>query len=50
MKKRIERVGVVGAGVMGAAIAAHLFKARFSVCLLDIPPANSTPEIDAAEG
>jgi 3-hydroxyacyl-CoA dehydrogenase len=43
MKKRIERVGVVGAGVMGAAIAAHLVNARFSVCLLDIAPSDPTP-------
>ena len=44
MKNSIERVGVVGAGVMGAAIAAHLVNARFSVCLLDIPPSDPTPE------
>ncbi|MDE2664802.1 MAG: 3-hydroxyacyl-CoA dehydrogenase NAD-binding domain-containing protein [Acidobacteriota bacterium] len=50
MKKRIERVAVVGAGVMGAAIAAHLVNARFSVCLLDIPPSNSTPEKESTEG
>ena len=50
MKKRIERVGVVGAGVMGAAIAAHLVNARFSVCLLDIPPSDSTPEQESGGG
>ncbi len=44
MKKKIERVGVVGAGVMGAAIAAHLVNGRFSVCLLDIVPPELTPE------
>ena len=40
-------MGVVGAGVMGAAIAAHLVNARFSVCLLDIPPSDLTPEEQA---
>lgn len=43
-------MGVVGAGVMGAAIAAHLVNARFSVCLLDIPPSNPTPEEQSREG
>lgn len=50
MKKSIERVGVVGAGVMGAAIAAHLVNARFSVCLLDIPPSDPTPGEESGEG
>ena len=36
MTKRIERVAVVGAGVMGAAIAAHFVNAQFLVDLLDI--------------
>lgn len=49
MKQRIERVGVVGAGVMGAAIAAHLVNARFSVCLLDIPPSEPPPEEQTGE-
>lgn len=49
MKKRIERVAVVGAGVMGAAIAAHLVNARFSVCLLDIPPSDPTPGTESGE-
>ena len=40
-------MGVVGAGVMGAAIAAHLVNARFSVCLLDIAPSDLTPEEQA---
>ncbi len=44
MKIKIDRVAVVGAGVMGAAIAAHLVNARFSVCLLDIVPPDLTPE------
>ena len=44
MTKRIERVAVVGAGVMGAAIAAHFANAQFSVDLLDIVPKELTPE------
>ena len=43
-------MAVVGAGVMGAAIAAHLVNARFSVCLLDIPPSDPTPETESGEG
>ncbi len=45
MKRDIENVVVVGAGVMGAAIAAHFTNARFSVTLLDIVP----KELDAGE-
>jgi len=44
MTKRVERVAVVGAGVMGAAIAAHFANAQFSVDLLDIVPKDLTPE------
>src|SRR5262245_1727865 len=44
MTKRIEKVAVIGAGVMGAAIAAHFVNARFSVDLLDIVPRELTPE------
>ena len=43
-------MAVVGAGVMGAAIAAHLVNARFSVCLLDIPPSDPTPATESGEG
>ncbi len=43
-------MAVVGAGVMGAAIAAHLVNARFSVCLLDIPPSDPTPETESGGG
>ncbi|MCC7383667.1 MAG: 3-hydroxyacyl-CoA dehydrogenase/enoyl-CoA hydratase family protein [Deltaproteobacteria bacterium] len=35
--KRIHRVGVLGAGVMGTGIAAHLANAGVEVVLLDIP-------------
>ena len=39
MTKQIERVAVLGAGTMGARIAAHLANAGFPVLLLDILPA-----------
>src|SRR5580698_2422101 len=45
MYKRIERVAVLGAGVMGARIAAHFANAGVPVFLLDIVP----PELNAAE-
>ena len=40
--KTIKRVAVLGAGVMGAAIAAHLANAGLNVLLLDLPP--QTPD------
>ena len=45
---RIERVAVLGSGVMGATIAAHLANAGLSVLLLDIVPKAPTPEEAAA--
>jgi 3-hydroxyacyl-CoA dehydrogenase len=36
--RQIKRVGVIGAGVMGATIAAHLANAGLDVLLLDIVP------------
>lgn len=42
---QINRVGVLGAGVMGATIAAHLANAGLEVLLLDIVP----KELEAAE-
>jgi 3-hydroxyacyl-CoA dehydrogenase len=45
MNKRIERVAVLGAGTMGARIAAHFANAGVPVFLLDIVP----PELNAAE-
>lgn len=36
--KRIEKAGVIGAGVMGATIAAHLANAGIETLLLDIVP------------
>ncbi len=38
MFKPIRRVGVVGAGVMGSGIAAHLANAGVPAILLDIVP------------
>ncbi len=40
MKKEIEKIAVIGAGVMGAPIAAHFVNARFSVDLYDMTPAG----------
>ncbi len=42
--ERIQTAGVIGAGVMGAAIAAHLAGAGLRVHLLDIVPPNLKPE------
>ena len=44
MKKRIEKVAVLGAGTMGARIAAHLANAGIPVFLLDIVPTQLTPD------
>ena len=44
MKRRIEKVAVLGAGTMGARIAAHLANAGIASYLLDIVPAQLTPE------
>ena len=43
MSHPIRRVAVLGAGVMGAGIAAHLANAGVEVVLLDIVPPNLTP-------
>ncbi len=42
MHKPIRRVGVIGAGVMGSGIAAHLANAGVHAILLDIVPPNLT--------
>ncbi len=42
MHKPIRRVGVIGAGVMGSGIAAHLANAGVQAILLDIVPPNLT--------
>jgi 3-hydroxyacyl-CoA dehydrogenase len=43
-KKSIEKVVVLGAGTMGARIAAHVANAGVWCALLDIAPAELTPE------
>src|SRR5882724_4825848 len=44
---RIEKAAVLGAGTMGAQIAAHLANAGIPTLLLDIPPPQLTPEEQA---
>src|SRR3984957_1943713 len=43
MKRRIERVAILGAGTMGARIAAHFANAGVPVFLLDIIPQELNP-------
>ena len=45
---RIDRVAVLGSGVMGSTIAAHLANAGLRVLLLDVVPKAPTPEESAA--
>jgi 3-hydroxyacyl-CoA dehydrogenase len=47
---RIEKVGVVGAGVMGAGIAAHAANAGLPVVLLDIVPEGVSDRSALARG
>lgn len=49
MSYKIEKVAVLGAGTMGAQIAAHLANAGIDVLLLDIAPRELTKE-EAAKG
>jgi 3-hydroxyacyl-CoA dehydrogenase len=44
MKRRIEKVAVLGAGTMGARIAAHMANAGVPCFLLDIIPHELTPD------
>jgi 3-hydroxyacyl-CoA dehydrogenase len=44
MKRRLEKVAVLGAGTMGARIAAHLANAGFPCYLLDIVPRELSAE------
>ena len=44
MARRIQKAAVLGAGVMGAGIAAHLTNAGIPTVLLDIVPPNLTDE------
>jgi 3-hydroxyacyl-CoA dehydrogenase len=50
MTKPIRRVGVIGAGVMGAGIAAHLANAGVHTLLLDIVPPNLSEAEKADRG
>ena len=44
MVKQIKKAGVIGAGVMGATIAAHLANVGIETFLLDIVPPEFTEE------
>jgi 3-hydroxyacyl-CoA dehydrogenase len=43
MKRRIEKIAVLGAGTMGARIAAHMANAGIPCFLLDVVPRELTP-------
>ncbi|SDW06532.1 3-hydroxyacyl-CoA dehydrogenase [Paenibacillus sp. PDC88] len=47
-KRTLSKAAVIGSGVMGAGIAAHLANAGLSCLLLDIVPAQLTPEEEQA--
>ena len=49
MAERIQTAGVIGAGVMGSAIAAHFAGAGIRTHLLDIVPPNLKPEEQASQ-
>ncbi|HFX17881.1 MAG TPA: 3-hydroxyacyl-CoA dehydrogenase, partial [Flavobacteriales bacterium] len=44
MKRRIEKAAVIGSGIMGSGIAAHLANAGVQVLLLDIVPRELSEE------
>ena len=48
-KPGITRVAVIGAGVMGSGIAAHIANAGLPVLLLDIVPDGATNRSQVAE-
>jgi len=50
MSHAIKKVAVIGAGVMGAGIAAHIANAGIPVLLLDIVPPGATNRNAVAEG
>ena len=43
MSRRIEKAAVLGAGIMGSGIAAHLANCGVKAYLLDIVPPELTP-------
>ncbi len=45
MPRQIKKVGVIGAGVMGATIAAHCANVGLPTVLLDIVPMKTPPEL-----
>jgi len=49
MKRRIEKAAVIGSGIMGSGIAAHLANTGVQVLLLDIVPRELT-EVEKAKG
>jgi 3-hydroxyacyl-CoA dehydrogenase len=49
MKRRIEKAAVLGAGTMGARIAAHLANAGVPCLLLDMVPPELPPDAPAVE-
>jgi 3-hydroxyacyl-CoA dehydrogenase len=49
MKRKIKKVAVLGAGIMGSGIAAHLANCQIPCFLLDIVPRELTPE-ETAKG
>src|SRR6266852_5767132 len=49
MRRRIEKAVVLGAGTMGARIAAHFANAGLPCILLDIVPPNLPPNVSGAE-
>ncbi len=49
MKRRIEKAAVIGSGIMGSGIAAHLANAGVQVLLLDIVPRELT-DAEKAKG
>ncbi|MFH1058535.1 MAG: 3-hydroxyacyl-CoA dehydrogenase/enoyl-CoA hydratase family protein [Pseudomonadota bacterium] len=46
MSPQIKKVGVIGAGVMGATIAAHMANVGLPTVLLDIVPPKMPPELE----
>src|SRR6478752_4724046 len=49
MKRRIEKAVVLGAGTMGARIAAHFANAGLPCLLLDMVPPDLKPDAPAGE-